>query len=269
MAEDWRNRIIELQADIEADLDFADESDVDAARNRPTLEGLVGELTAALATARQGERVRAGLTIAVAGPPNAGKSSLVNQLAQREVAIVTPFPGTTRDVVEVHLDLEGVPVTLLDTAGLRDTDEPVERIGIERARARAQSADLVLDFGETCGGVHVVNRVDITGDPPGVRGGVAYLSALTGAGVDALLAHLAAWARTQVPKGEPALVTSARQEAAVRDTLAALQQCARESDPVLQAESLRAAAASLGRLTGRIDPEAVLGAIFSRFCIGK
>lgn len=269
MADNWRERIIELQADIEADLDFSDEADVSAPRTRPELSMLIADIGAALATARHGERIRSGLTIAVIGPPNAGKSSLVNQLARREVAIVTPYAGTTRDIVEVHLDLGGIPVTLLDTAGLRDAEDPVERIGIERARARAKSADFVLDFGEGPGNLRVVNRIDMTGDSPGIRGGVAYLSALTGDGVDALLAHLAAWAGTHVVTGEPALVTSARQEAALRDTVSSLERAGGERDPVLQAEHLRAAAAALGRLTGRIEPEAVLGAIFSRFCIGK
>lgn len=268
LAEGWREAILALRAETEADLDFADESDVSPAATTAPIRSLAAAIRAALASAPVGERVRSGLTIAVVGPPNAGKSSLVNALAAREVAIVTPIPGTTRDVLEVHLDLGGVPATLLDTAGLRDSADPVEQEGIRRARARAAAADLVLNLGEG-EGLRVVNKVDLTGERPGIRDGVAHVSARTGAGLEALRDHLVRWAREQVPRGEPALVTTARQAHLLAEAAARLEEAAGEADALLRAEGLRLAAASLGRLTGAIGAEEVLGAIFSRFCIGK
>jgi tRNA modification GTPase len=272
--ERWRAALLALMAEVEADLDFADEADVAAPRARAAIGSLAAELEAALASAPLGERVRSGLTIAATGPPNAGKSSLVNALARREVAIVTPHPGTTRDVIEVRLDLGGVPATLLDTAGLRDSSDPVEAEGIARARERALAADLLLAFGPATPGLgqdmlRIANRVDETGEAPGVRGGTAFVSALTGAGLADLEAWLVEWARARVPRGEPALVTHARQAHWLARALAALREAQGQSEAVLEAESLRAAAHALGRITGAIDPEEVLGAIFARFCIGK
>ena len=268
LAEQWRTTLLNLRAETEADLDFADEPDVSPATTTPALHALVQAIESALASAPLAERVRNGLVIAVTGPPNAGKSSLVNALAAREVAIVTPIPGTTRDVIEVHLDLGGVACTLLDTAGLRDSSDPIEQEGIRRAKARAAAADLVLSLGDGPG-LRVVNKIDLTGDPPGIRDGAAFLSATTGQGLEDLRAHLVAWARAQLPKGEPALVTSARQAHLLAQTLAFLREAEAEADSVLRAESLRLAADTLGRLTGAVDPEELLGAIFSRFCIGK
>jgi tRNA modification GTPase len=269
MADQWREALIATMADLEADLDFADEADVAAGVDQGTRGGvaaLSSAIAAALATAPIAERIRHGLTIAIVGPPNAGKSSLLNALARREVAIVTPHPGTTRDVLEVHLNLAGRPVVLLDTAGLRDTSDAVEAEGIARARARMASADLVLDLGENG---NVRNKIDESGEGPGLHDGRLHLSVLTGAGLQALEDYLTHWAETEIPKGEPPLVTSARQAHLLNETLAALREAERQPDPVLAAESLRAAAHALGRLTGRIDAEAILGSIFSRFCIGK
>jgi tRNA modification GTPase len=146
-AEDWRTQLIQALALIEARIDFSDEADVPENLVSPALaiaRGLAGEIENALADDRRGERLREGLVVAIAGPPNAGKSTLLNRIARREAAIVSPFAGTTRDVIEVHLDLEGWPVTLLDTAGIRSTDDPVEMEGVRRARERAGGADLVL-----------------------------------------------------------------------------------------------------------------------------
>jgi tRNA modification GTPase len=269
LGEGWREALLALRAETEADLDFADEGDVSIADTRPAIRQLIDQIETALSHATVAERVRNGLTIAVTGPVNAGKSSLVNAIAARDVAIVSPHAGTTRDVIEVHLDLGGMAVTLLDTAGLRDSDDPVEAEGIRRARERAAAADLVLDFGDGTGGFRIVNRIDETGAAPGFHDGAWHLSARTGEGVDALVAALARWARTQVPKGEPALVTTARQAHCLQETLSFLRGSLAERDPVLRAEALRQAAHSLGKLTGMIDPEALLGAIFSRFCIGK
>src|SRR5437868_4140749 len=146
-AESWRQRLIGALALVEARIDFSDEVDVPEDLVGPALRAareLLEEIEETLHDEHRGERLREGLVVAIAGPPNAGKSSLLNRLARREAAIVSPYPGTTRDVIEVHLDLGGYPVTLLDTAGVRDSDDPVEQEGVRRARARAQAADLVL-----------------------------------------------------------------------------------------------------------------------------
>ncbi|HWN80042.1 MAG TPA: tRNA uridine-5-carboxymethylaminomethyl(34) synthesis GTPase MnmE, partial [Bradyrhizobium sp.] len=146
-ARDWRAQIIEASALIEAGIDFSDEGDVPAELIAPALariKTLLGEIQEVLAAQGRSERLREGLVVAIAGPPNVGKSTLMNQLARREVAIVSPHAGTTRDIIEVQLDLEGYPVTVIDTAGIRETDDPVEREGVRRARARAAEADLVL-----------------------------------------------------------------------------------------------------------------------------
>ena len=267
LAEQWRDRIVGLMADTEADLDFADEADVSVTAANAGALLLASEIQSALATATTGERIREGLTIAVIGPPNAGKSSLINALAKRDVAIVTPFAGTTRDIIEVHLNLGGIPAILLDTAGLRETDDPVEAEGIARARARAASADLILSLDPDNG--NIINKIDQMAVLPGVRNSVAHISAKTGAGIAEFEHWLANWARQQIPPGEPALVTQSRQAHWLAETRDCLIEAADQPDPVLRAESLRGAANALGRLTGRIDPDAVLGAIFSRFCIGK
>jgi tRNA modification GTPase len=146
-ADAWREKLIQALALVEAGIDFSDEGDVPADLTAPAItiaRELEAEISAALADGRRGERLREGLVVAIAGPPNAGKSSVLNRIAKREAAIVSPHAGTTRDVIEVHLDLEGYPVTLLDTAGIRETDEPVELEGVRRAQARAAEADLVL-----------------------------------------------------------------------------------------------------------------------------
>lgn len=272
LADSWRDQLIAIMAEIEAQLDFSDEGDVEASsahaeqtRTGP-LAALARSMEAALNSAPVAERIRQGLTIAVTGPPNAGKSSLINALARRDVAIVTPHAGTTRDVIEVHLDLGGRPALLLDTAGLRETDDPIEAEGIARAKARAQSADLVLDLGP---GGNVVNRIDESGEAAGVRNNQAYISARTGAGLPELEAWLSDWAAGQLPAGEPPAITTARQQHLVNEAFLAVKSALSQQDPVLAAEDLRTAAHALGRLSGRIDAEVILGAIFSRFCIGK
>src|SRR3954468_12181816 len=150
-ARDWRERIIEASALIEAGIDFSDEGDVPAELIAPAIakiKTLLAEIQEVLAAQGQSERLRAGLVVAIAGPPNVGKSTLINLLARRDVAIVSPHAGTTRDIIEVQLDLDGYPVTVIDTAGIRETDDPIEQEGVRRARARAGEADLVLWLAE-------------------------------------------------------------------------------------------------------------------------
>lgn len=268
-ADKWREDLIHILADLEADLDFADEGDVSEMADRPVgrlLVALISGLETALSAAPIAERIRHGLTIAIIGPPNAGKSSLMNALARRDVAIVTPHAGTTRDVLEVHLDLGGRPAVLLDTAGLRDTNDPIEAEGIARARARAAAADLLLDLGPDG---NIINKIDDLQLPPGLHDNRFHISARTGAGLAELEAWLAQWAARRIPSGEPPLVSTERQRGLIEETLTYAREVTAQQDPVLAAESLRSAANALGRLTGQIDPETVLGAIFSRFCIGK
>ena len=298
-AETWRRQVIEALALVEARIDFSDEADVPEDLIDPALNAaqqLRETIAAALADGGRGERLRDGLVVAIAGPPNAGKSTLLNRLARREAAIVSPYPGTTRDVIEVHLDLAGYPVTLLDTAGIRASEDPVEREGIRRAAARAAAADLVLwvidsqateraaDFDvENIGKTEcwlLRNKVDLAGDKlwtnsewqstPYTR--QLAISAATGAGIDGVVGALAEFARAYFAATESALVTRARHRQALEQTVSALDHAlgqSRSGAEELIAEDLRSAATTLGRLTGRVDVEDILDVIFRDFCIGK
>jgi tRNA modification GTPase len=302
-AEAWRRRIIEALALVEARIDFSDEADVPEDLVTPALDAaqqLRSEIAAALADSGRGERLRDGMLVAIAGPPNAGKSTLLNRLARREAAIVSPYPGTTRDVIEVHFDLDGYPVTLLDTAGVRDSDDPVEREGVRRARARAAAADLVLwvidvSAAEAVADIMVngelksdrwliKNKADLIQAKPcrssesrsdGERTETFSISAATGEGIDALIGALSAYTRGHFAATESVLVTRARHRRALEETVAALDRALGEgaagvgAGEELIAEELRAAATALGRLTGRVDVEDVLDVIFRDFCIGK
>jgi len=286
-ARDWRERIIEASALIEAGIDFSDEGDVPAELRAPAVKAikdLQGEIAEVLAAQGHAERLRDGLVVAIAGPPNVGKSTLINQLARREVAIVSPHAGTTRDVIEVQLDLDGYPVTVIDTAGIRETDDPVEQEGVRRARARAEDADLVLwlveggdsvdrdamrSLWKSGGPVWIVrNKIDLGGVGPQGEFGI---SASRGDGIPELVDALIKFAAEFFGMSEAAMVTRARQ----RDLLSLASDSLRrsldlvEEGEELAAEELRAAAYALGRLLGRVDVEDVLGAIFQKFCIGK
>ena len=297
-AETWRQRLIEALALVEAGIDFSDEDDVPKdmmARALELIRPLAEEISKA--GAGQGERLREGLRVAIAGPPNAGKSTLFNRLARREAAIVSPFPGTTRDVLELHLDLGGYPVTVLDTAGIRETNDPIEREGVRRASEQAASANLVLWVIDAAAiesralqrpliqappESHVwlvVNKMDLVVEEmkrrieSGFDGKeiVNFVSSTTGAGVDELvnaLAHFAGCFFTP----EPALVTRERQRAHLKETVLALhgaQRAAQEGGEEIMAEQLRLASRALGKLLGRVDVEDVLDVIFRDFCIGK
>src|SRR5262245_24376590 len=333
-AENWRTQLIQALALIEARIDFADEADVPQDLVTPALQitrTLEGEIGTVLADSGRGERLREGLVVAIAGPPNAGKSTLLNRIARREAAIVWPNPGTTRDVIEVHLDLGGLPVTLLDTAGIRETDDPIELEGVRRARQRAATAGLVLwvvdarsntalhspgplssaGTTQSCPVWVVRNKIDLlqtdsqrneeeihsnksneslcrsnrsltdtvstkltrTNELKFNAGELTFdISALSGHGVDELLAHLTRHAETFLVGGESALVTRERHRRALEDARDALRRALGpdiEGREDLLAEELRIAARALGRLTGRVDVEDVLDLIFRDFCIGK
>jgi tRNA modification GTPase len=299
-AETWRQRLIEALALVEAGIDFSDEEDVPKEAMARALE-LIGPLAdeIARAGAGQGERLREGLRVAIAGPPNAGKSTLFNRLARREAAIVSPFPGTTRDVLELHLDLGGYPVTVLDTAGIRETSDPIEREGVRRASEQATSADLVLwvvdaskvgpeTVAELMSAIAfppgsalwiVANKLDLVADAEQHRIEsqfareltVHLLSSRTGMGIDELVNALLRFASGFFTT-EPALVSRERQRAHLNETVQALrgaQHAARDGREEIVAEQLRLATRALGKLLGRVDVEDILDVIFRDFCIGK
>lgn len=290
-ADEWRERLLDALALMEASIDFSDEGDVPQnlqGAATAAIKEIAAEMDAALADANRGEKLREGFVVAIAGPANAGKSTLLNTLAKRDVAIVTDIPGTTRDPIEVSLDLKGVPVVLVDTAGLRATTDPVEAEGIRRALARANEADLVLWLVEAedrlppeppsrAAPAFVVrtkmDRLGIGGRPNLADVSLAtptalWISARTGQGMDKLLEALAREASALA--GEPALVTHERQRRAVEEASLLLQLPLGLPDAEeLIAENIRLAAREMGRITGRVDVEEVLDRIFKNFCIGK
>ena len=243
-ARDWRARIIEASALIEAGIDFSDEGDVPAELIAPALakvKALLAEIEEVLAGQGRSERLRDGLVVAIAGPPNVGKSTLMNQLARREVAIVSPHAGTTRDVIEVQLDLDGYPVTVIDTAGIRETDDPVEQEGVRRARARAADADLVLWLADLSQGRDPARRRprrfgwcetrSISKRPVGhwpmrrAAGRVFQISASRGDGVPELIAALVGFAQSYFGGTEGGLISRTRQRKLLQETAASLRRC--------------------------------------------
>jgi tRNA modification GTPase len=290
--EAWRARLIEVLALLEADIDFPDEGlpgDL-AAKARPKIAALASEFASFLEDAHRGERVREGYRVAIIGAPNVGKSSLLNALAQREAAIVSDIPGTTRDIVEVQLVLAGFPVWMADTAGLREAADAIEAEGVRRALARARDADVrigVIDASAENGGVADTLAALRAGDivalnksdaPAGAAARIAAehvrvlsVSAKTGAGIPALLAALEAKVARALGAEEAAPLTRARHRALLEEAQAALCRAegALERGAELTAEDVRLAARALGRLTGKVDVEDVLDEIFARFCIGK
>lgn len=273
--EGWRTILLRSAALIEAAIDFVDEDvPVDVVPGVLTLiEDLLEELREEARAGLAAERVREGFEVAIVGVPNAGKSTLLNALARRDVAITSAQAGTTRDVIEVRLDIGGLPVTLLDTAGLRESDDEIERIGIDRTLGRAELADLRLFL------------LDEDGMPSGVlarpgdlvvRGkadlGVGVVSGKTGAGLDALLVQIGDTLGARiVPSG---VITHTRHRLAIERAIASLESARNALDVAgarleVIAEDLREARFVLEGLVGRVDVESVLGEIFSRFCIGK
>jgi tRNA modification GTPase len=287
-ARDWRAQIIEASALIEAGIDFSDEGDVPAELIAPAMakiKTMLAEIQQVLAAQGQSERLRDGLVVAIAGPPNVGKSTLINQLARREVAIVSPHVGTTRDVIEVPLDLDGYPVTIIDTAGIRETDDPVEQEGVRRARARAADADLVLWLADSpqaeiepqgAAPIWLVrNKIDLAaGGGPMAEGQAKAgfeISASRGDGLPELIAALVGFAQDYFGGSEGSAIGRARQRKLLQETAASLR-CSIAvvgQGEELAAEELRTAAHSLGRLLGRVDVEDILDVIFREFCVGK
>jgi len=282
----WRQRIIEAQALVEAAIDFSDEGDVgkSATTDAQAIAAVVArEMASHLADDRRGEVMREGFRVVIAGPPNAGKSSLLNALARREAAIVSDEAGTTRDVIEVLLDLAGLPVVLTDTAGIREAEGQVEREGIRRALARVRDAQLVLWLSEATAplspplealGVEahrvlpVPTKADLLG--PGDRPAGA-ISVRDGLGVEELVQEIAGRAAAMLDREEAPVMTRARHRLQIERGLQALDRfrTADELSPELAAEELRIAAYEIGRIAGRVDVEDILDQVFSRFCIGK
>lgn len=266
----WREQLLLLAAGIEARIDFADEDDVpdDDGSVAAEVALLLPSIEAMLAVP-PAERLRDGIRVVIGGPPNAGKSTLFNALVGREAAITTPIAGTTRDAIEYPVQLEGVPFLFVDTAGLRDTDDVVERIGVDRAEAMLASADIVLWLGapeEAPAAALVVQaQADVRDD---LDPGLLSVSAVSGTGMAGLRRLLVSRGTSLLPgEGEVALLR--RQRLALEDCASALRRIGTQADILLIAEELRQARAALDRLTGDGGIEPMLDAIFSRFCIGK
>ncbi|HEU0097703.1 MAG TPA: tRNA uridine-5-carboxymethylaminomethyl(34) synthesis GTPase MnmE [Allosphingosinicella sp.] len=270
--EAWRQRLLALASALEAVLDFSDEGEVGEAWPpgwADEVQALAAEIQALLERPAA-ERLRDGVRVVIAGPPNAGKSSLINRLAQREVAITSAIPGTTRDLVEAPTAIGGVPYLLVDTAGLRESWDEVEAIGVERGRASVAAADIVLWLGEPADAptgeraILVRSKCDLrqSAAGPGLP-----VSAVTGQGITQLIAAMAQRAAALLPS-EGEVAANSRQRAALADALFHLAE-ARTGDILIAAEQLRQARVELDRVTGRAGVEDMLDMLFGRFCLGK
>ncbi len=272
--ENWRDGLLDALAQVEGEIDFADEADVPDALSHaawPYLNRVAADIETALKRADRGRAVRTGIDIAIIGAPNAGKSTLLNQLVGRDVAITSPQAGTTRDIVEAHMIIAGMPVTLSDTAGLRDAIDAIEAEGVRRALARAEDAHLriLLQRGETVKApVEDGDIVIFNVETPNSENEI---NALEGYGVDDLLTRLEAIIRDRFTGGEPAGLTRARHANCARRALSATQSAQTHLGiaPELVSEDIRAALRAIDELAGRADIEEVFDRIFSQFCVGK
>ena len=267
--EGWREELLALSARAEVAIDYADEEEGAVESNlAPALRQLATAI-GQLIDAPRVEPLRDGIRVVVAGPPNAGKSSLVNALAQSEKAIVTHVAGTTRDVIEVPISIDGIPFVLVDTAGLRESQDVVESIGIDRARSEADRADILLWLGppaeapEHAGLVRIAAKADL-----GRSGDGLAMSSVTGEGLAELMRALMAQAKEQLPKGDE-LALDRRQHDLLADAYKALDRASNHNDPVLVAEELRIARLAIDKISGRAGVEDLLDALFGRFCLGK
>jgi tRNA modification GTPase len=280
--EAWRQRLIRALAWAEAVIDFSDDELPDdvTTRSKAEIAELIKEIQVHSEDGQRGELIRDGLFLTVIGPPNAGKSSLINALARRDVAIVAETAGTTRDVIEVRLDIGGYAVIVADTAGLREVADGVEREGVRRALARAAQSDLVLllldgSLAEPMAGMPsditpdltVWNKTDLPS--PGQRSELQ-ISLRTGTGMDALMTAVERLVVTRLDRAtEAPVLTRARHRHALALTLDALRRSLLAAEPELFAEDLRLAMRAIGRITGRVDIEELLDVVFRDFCIGK
>ena len=282
----WRSKLIEARAMIEAELDFSDEGDIPGSvseRVWADMRGFAGDLERTLADLKTGEIIRDGFKVVIAGRPNAGKSSLLNALAGREVAIVTEYEGTTRDILHIELDLGGFAVHFYDTAGLRETEEPVEREGIRRALAKMEEADLVLSL---CDGSGPADFVEVPSDLPLIRvltkcdlltdsepklNGAILVSSASGLGIDELKQKVRDHVEARVGAFSLAIPSRLRHGQQLTEALVEVRRAIAETHLGLEvrAEHLRRASDALARITGRIDVEMLLGKIFAEFCVGK
>ncbi|MGJ8560553.1 MAG: tRNA uridine-5-carboxymethylaminomethyl(34) synthesis GTPase MnmE [Litorimonas sp.] len=272
--EDWRGGLLDALAQVEGEIDFADEADIPDALSHaawPHLARVTTDIIAALTRAERGRAIRTGIDIAIIGAPNAGKSTLLNQLVGRDVAITSPQAGTTRDIVEAHMVIAGMPVTLADTAGLRDTVDDIEAEGVRRALAKAEDAHLriILHRDETIDTPTQVGDIVLKN----VKGAINNneINALKGFGVDDLLHQLETIIRDRFTGTEPAGLTRARHTDCARRALVATQSAQSHLGiaPELVSEDIRAALRAIDELAGRSDIEEVFDRIFSQFCVGK
>ncbi|MBZ9968587.1 tRNA uridine-5-carboxymethylaminomethyl(34) synthesis GTPase MnmE [Mesorhizobium sp. BR1-1-12] len=282
----WRQRLIHARAMIEAEIDFADEDDIPGSVSDTVwsdVSAMIGEIDRHIAGFRAGEILRDGFEVVILGAPNAGKSSLFNALARRDAAIVTDEPGTTRDLLEIVLDLEGLRVRLTDTAGLRDAAGKVEAIGIEKARSKAHGADLLLileDMAdphpvalqrEGIATLRVGTKLDLVHGQAAAGGYDRAISTKDGTGVAELLTEIARLVAAQVAEAGDILPSRLRHVELLGEANRFLLRAAESPDAgqELRAEDLRLAADRLGRIVGAVDVEDMLDVIFSQFCIGK
>jgi tRNA modification GTPase len=285
----WRHDLIRMLALLEADIDFPDEDLPEGltAEARELIERTAREIAVHIDDGHRGERIRDGFRIAIIGAPNAGKSSLLNRLAKRDAAIVSATAGTTRDVVEVRLDIAGYEVILADTAGLRDSTDEIEQEGVRRARAAAAAADMKLAVMDGTAWPRIdpavralldeqtwllLNKADLMvdgGADSSAARGMRRISALTGAGIDALMVAIAAEVSERLGMIEAPALTRMRHREALAECGAALHRAMRAPAAELAAEDVRIAVRALGRITGRVDIDDVLDVIFRDFCIGK